>query len=69
MMHFCGFTERQALFEVPFVRGLQYIHAALLSQGAHCVIPGQLSNEITGLFDQAEELSKMIKSGILPDYE
>ena len=38
-MHYLGFTEREALFEVPYARGLQYIHAALLSQGAHCVRP------------------------------
>jgi hypothetical protein len=36
-MHYCGIPEHEALFRLPYVRGLQYIHAALLSQGAHCI--------------------------------
>lgn len=44
-MHYCGMSEDYVLHELPFVRGLQYIHSALLSQGAHCVKPEESKHE------------------------
>lgn len=38
-MHYCHMSEPYIMDELPMARGLQYIHAALLSQGVHCVRP------------------------------
>ena len=40
-MHYCHLPESYILDELPLARGYQYLHAALLSQGVHCVRPGQ----------------------------
>lgn len=51
-MHYCGMTEDKAMFELPFVRGLQYIHAALLSQGAHCTKPDAVKEKFDCLLGE-----------------
>lgn len=68
-MHHCHMTEFDALYRVPFVRGLQYIHAALLAQGAHCVKPGQAKEDANRIFEEAEAMKAMIETGKYQDYE
>lgn len=68
-MNHCGFSEAEALYKVPFVRGLQYIHAALLSQGAHCVKPGEMKSEIDGLFNKADDILNSINTGQYEEYQ
>jgi hypothetical protein len=55
-MHYCGFSEHAALFRVPYARGLQYIHAALLSQGAHCIRPGDTARDFDAAISKARKL-------------
>lgn len=57
-MHYCGFSESAALHELPYVRGLQYVHAALLSQGAHCIRKADTDREFDCLMAAHSQLVK-----------
>ena len=45
-MHYCGMARDEIMFDLPYAHGLQLIHAALLSQGAHCVRPADAQRKI-----------------------
>ena len=62
-MHYCGMSERAALFGIPYARGLQYIHAALLAQGAHCVRPGEMADKLHAISERHSELVKQYADG------
>lgn len=61
-MHYCGISEARALFGIPYQRGLQYIHAALLTQGAHCVKPDELTDAMDAITDRHSELVKQYEA-------
>jgi hypothetical protein len=55
-MHHCHMSHDFALYELSLARGYQYIHAALLSQGAHCVRPQEASQKFDCLMDAHDSI-------------
>lgn len=55
-MHYCGMSEDYILYRLPLARGLQYIHAALLSQGAHCINRMESKREFDCLLQSHESI-------------
>jgi hypothetical protein len=55
-MHYCHMTEDHILYSLPVVRGYQYIHAALLSQGVRCVRPSERHREFDCLMDSHDSI-------------
>lgn len=68
-MHHCHMTEDHALYELPVTRGYQYIHAALLSQGVHCVRPSERSRNFDCLMQSHESIMQAYQENGYTDYD
>jgi hypothetical protein len=60
-MKHCNMNESTALFSLPYARGLQYIHAALLSEGATCVRPQEEAARVDSAFAKNHALARTLE--------
>jgi len=68
-MHYCHMTEDYILYALPVVRGYQYIHAALLSQGVHCVRPSERGRNFDCLMSQHSSILQAYQESEYSDYD